>query len=42
MGESGGMNIDQQKESWNNFVKLFLWGTIGCGIITIIAVAVIS
>lgn len=29
MYENGSMNIDQQKGSYNSFVKLFTYGTIG-------------
>ena len=36
MSEQGNMNIDAQKESFDEFVKLFKYGTIGIVILLIL------
>jgi len=36
MSEHGNMNIDAQKESFQGFVKLFTFGTIGIVILLIL------
>ena len=42
MYEHGNMNIEQQKEAYSGFVKLFTYGTIASLIIAAIVVAVIT
>lgn len=39
MSEHGGMNIDQQKGSWSNFVKLFTYSTVSIAVLLIIMAA---
>ena len=42
MYEQGNMNIEQQKASYDGFVKLFAYGTIGSAIITAFVVLIIT
>ncbi|WP_169569812.1 aa3-type cytochrome c oxidase subunit IV [Sneathiella limimaris] len=42
MYEQGNMNVEQQKESYNAFVKLFTWGTIISAVITAFVVYIIT
>ena len=42
MYEQGNMDIDQQKASYDGFVKLFVYGTIGSALITALVVLIIT
>lgn len=39
MTEHGGMNIDQQKGSWSDFVKLFTYSTAALVVLLLIMAA---
>ncbi|MBO6826936.1 MAG: aa3-type cytochrome c oxidase subunit IV [Sneathiella sp.] len=42
MHEHGNMNIEQNKGSYDAFVKLTTWGTILCAAIAVVVVMVIT
>ena len=38
-GSSGGMDIRQSRETWDNFTRMTLWGCVGVAVLLILMAA---